>query len=318
MEKLKKELGIFILNYNGQKYLKSCLDSLKTQKYNHFDIYLVDNQSIDNSVLFVKNNYPEVIILQTNGNLGYSGGYNYMLNHLNKNKICYKYLLLLNNDTICDESLIQNVCNFFDKHKNVGIICPTILNIDNTVFSKGGTFIPFSGTSISKGMSVFKRENKFIESFWGSGCALFIRQELFVSLDGFADYFMYFEDIDLSWRVRNLGYKVVYLANTFVVHVLGGAKAPSSLEIYYSERNRIISYWRNLNNIILLFLFPMLVISRLLLLFYYIRSFDELFIKFKGLVDGIRIVPKYDKIKSPVVQQLSILVSAPRNKEYSI
>jgi len=318
MKYFSKELCVAILSYNGKQYLKSCLDSLLSQSLQNFDIYLVDNNSSDGSVEFVHKNYPSIHILQTNENGGYSGGYNYMLNYFKIHKIQYEYLLLLNNDTVCDISLCENACKFFKEHENVGLVCPTILNSDQTIFSEGGKFLPLSGTPISVGSGIFRPENIFVECFWGSGCAFFVRHSLFETLGGFADYFMYFEDIDLSWRVRNLGLKVLYLRNTYIVHMLGGSKAPSSLEIYYAERNRIISYWRNLDNIIFIFLFPILVLFRIILLLYYIHTFSDFKFKIKGLLDGVKSLPEFKKINSPILLQFRTLLTMSKIEEHKI
>lgn len=291
-----KKLAILVLNYNGQHFLKKCFDSLLHQSSQDFEIYLVDNNSSDGSQEYTEKNYPQVKIVNTGGNLGFTGAYNYICNYFDTRAIHHKYYLLLNNDTECDSLMVEKTVEIFEKRKKVGIVMPTVVNEKMTIDAMGGKFLFFTGTTIGvHNGETFQRGDTLYKCFWASGCALTIRSSLFRDLGYFNDYFIYYEDLDISWRVNNAGYYVVATDATYVKHLQGGAKTPSSFQMYLCEKNRILSYWQNLPNSIFLFYIPFLLCVRLLLVLRDIRYLPVMKGKLKGITAGLYLIPRFKK-----------------------
>lgn len=291
-----KKLAILVLNYNGQHFLKKCFDSLRGQSSQDFEIYLVDNNSGDGSREYTEKNYPNVFIVNTGSNLGFTGAYNYICNYFDARAIHHDYYLFLNNDTECDALMVEKIIEVFEKRGKVGIVMPTVVNETMIVDAMGGKFLFFTGTTLGiHNGETFQRGDTLYKCFWASGCALAIRSSLFKDLGYFNDYFIYYEDLDISWRVNNAGYHVVATDATYVKHLQGGAKTPSSFQMYLCEKNRILSYWQNLPNSIFLFCTPFLLCVRLLLTLRDIRYLSVMQGKFKGIVTGLYLIPKFKK-----------------------
>ena len=304
-----KSLAILILNYNGKHYLKKCIESLNKQTSKDFDVWLVDNNSSDGSRAYVEKNYPKVHVLNTNGNLGFAGAYNVACKYFDKKNITYMYYQLLNNDTECDSLMVEKVIDTFELNKKIGIVVPAVVNEKMIVDALGGTMIPITGTTIGyKGKSKYKRGSAVYRCFWASGCALCVRSKLFKKLGYFNDYFIYYEDVDISWRVNNAGMIVAAIDSTYVKHLQGGAKTPSDFVLYLNERNRILCYWQNLPRMMCITLLPLLLVLRLLLLFYLSSNSKNVFGKMRGIVDGLIFIPRYKRRIYSLNQHLSTIL----------
>lgn len=264
---MNKPFVTLVINYNGKKFLDGCLSSLLAISGEINDVVLVDNNSQDGSREFVSKNFPQVRVINTGSNLGFSGAYNHAHQVLKKGSN-YRYYFILNNDTVvADKGIFARAKLLFESLPRVGIINPTILNSDGTIQSQGGRYIFLTGTTIgSNSGKEFIPENKVVSSHWSSGCALFIPEKLFEEIGGFDDYFMYQEDVGLSWKVLNRGYQVITDCKSAITHFAGGTSKLSTFEHYFAERNRIILYYQNLSPFSLIFTLPILLFGRILLL----------------------------------------------------
>lgn len=264
-----KKTAVLILNYNGEAFLKDCFDSLLKvkEKDDCFDIYLLDNNSKDDSVSFTQKRFPSIKVIETGSNLGFSGAYNYAHDVLKKSKEKYDYYFILNNDTIaCDEKIFTRTQEIFEKHPEIAIINPTVLNKDKSIQFQIGNFYFLSGTTISYNRGEYHKENKIGESRWSTGSALFIRSRIFDALGGFDDYFMYMEDVALSWKALNAGYKVVCDFGSSIIHAHDMTKKSAHFSHFYAERNRLIMYWQNLSTFSFCCFLPFFVIIRLVII----------------------------------------------------
>jgi len=204
-----KEIAVVILNYNGRKLLEKFLPSV-TEHSHQADIVVIDNNSADESVPFLKEKYPQIQIILLDKNLGYAGGYNKGLSFLD-----YKYFLLLNSDVETSPNWLTPLLNWAKKNETVGCIQPKILDFNTkNRFEYAGA----SGGFIDKDMFPFCRGrilniceedngqyDEISEVFWASGASLFISQERFIEAGGFdEDFFAHMEEIDLCWRLQNL------------------------------------------------------------------------------------------------------------------
>ncbi|MCX6808590.1 MAG: glycosyltransferase family 2 protein [Candidatus Berkelbacteria bacterium] len=260
-----KSFAVVVINYNGEKFLEKCFESLLLAQGidDNFDIYLLDNHSSDDSASLTKRKFPKVKIIQTGGNLGFSGAYNYAHKFFKESKIDYDYYYILNNDTITtDTGIFQRIKKLFEKDENIGIINPTVLNQDGSIQFQIGDFYFLTGTTISHNRGAYESANKLAQSKWSTGAALFIRSSVFEEIGGFDDYFMYMEDVALSWKALNLGYEVVCDFGSSIVHAHDGTKKAAEFSHYYSERNRLLMYWQNLSSIFFFCFLPFFIIIR--------------------------------------------------------
>lgn len=260
--------AIVILNWNGRKLLSEFLPSIVKYSYSIADIYVADNASNDDSVVFIQENFPEVSIISNPSNGGYAKGYNDALKHIKADIYC-----LINSDVEVTENWLSPILDVFSKESNTAIIQPKILDYkDKSKFEyagAGGGFIDFFGYPYCRGR-VFNHletdRGQFDDTaqiFWASGACFFVRSEVYHELHGFDEkYFAHQEEIDLCWRTQNLGYDITYVGASTVYHV-GGATLQESnpKKTYLNFRNSLLNIVKNIPPRY----FLIVVLSRLLL-----------------------------------------------------
>ncbi|OGC36087.1 hypothetical protein A2311_00535 [candidate division WOR-1 bacterium RIFOXYB2_FULL_48_7] len=198
------DLSIIIVNYNGEKYLPGCLDSLpKNPTKLNIEVIMVDNHSADNSVNLVKDNYPAVRIIELPENRGFCAGNNAGLKVYQG-----RYALLLNNDTIVKAGALEKMVAFLDTHPKIGVLGPKLLNTDGTPQHQGGLLA---------------------KKFWLSpvpvavdyvlGAALLIRRQVIDIVGGLDEhYFFSNDDLDYCRMVRRAGWQVFFLPEAEIIH----------------------------------------------------------------------------------------------------
>lgn len=260
--------AIVILNWNGRKLISEFLPSIIKYSYSIANIYVADNASNDDSVVFIQENFPEVSIISNPSNGGYSKGYNDALKHIKADIYC-----LINSDVEVTENWLSPILDVFSKESNTAIIQPKILDYkDKSKFEyagAGGGFIDFFGYPYCRGR-VFNHletdRGQFDDTaqiFWASGACFFVRSEVYHELHGFDEkYFAHQEEIDLCWRTQNLGYDITYVGASTVYHV-GGATLQESnpQKTYLNFRNSLLNIVKNIPPRY----FLIVVLSRLLL-----------------------------------------------------
>lgn len=255
-----KKIAVVILNWNGKKLLEQFLPSV-IQYSQEATIYVADNASTDDSVSFIKANYPTIKIINNSGNYGYAKGYNEALQFVEE-----EIYALVNSDIEVTENWLQPILELF-KEEKVAIAQPKILDYKNKKLFEyagaAGGFIDKYGFPFCRGR-VFEtleedkgQYNDIIDIFWATGACMFIRKKVFRELNGFdADFFAHQEEIDLCWRAHNKGYITKYCGISTVYHV-GGAtlKTGSPMKTFLNFRN---SLWMMLKNLPTAKLFPVL------------------------------------------------------------
>ncbi len=232
-------LSIIIVNWNGIGFLPRCLDSLRAQTLHNVQIMLVDNGSTDESVTLTREQYPEVDIFELGDNFGYAEANNRAaaLSHA-------RYLLFLNNDTYVDTEALAKLVSAAESRPTTPIWAPQQRTYDGTQLIHIGM-----GTDILG----FPCEGKV---FYADGAALFIRRDIFQDLGGFdPHYFMFFEEADLCWRARLLGYHVGIVPSAIIYHRSGGTAGSSLVgngshsmstnKRRLSHRNQLITLLKN-------------------------------------------------------------------------
>lgn len=247
-----KQIAVVILNWNGKGLLEKFLPSI-TQFSSEAVIYVADNASTDDSVSFVKTNFPSIKIIENNGNFGYAKGYNEALRFVQED-----IYALVNSDIEVTENWLKPVLEVFNNESKTAIIQPKILDYKNKSYFEyagaGGGFIdkygyPFCRGRIFETIEIDNNQyNDSCEIFWASGACFFIRRNVFNELKGFdADFFAHQEEIDLCWRAFNKKYIIKYCGQSTVYHV-GGAtlQQGNPKKTFLNFRNSLLMMTKNL------------------------------------------------------------------------
>lgn len=252
-------VAVVILNFNGKQFLQQFLPSITKFSANH-KIIVADNNSIDDSIVFLKNTYPTVQIIQNATNSGFAQGYNEALKHVDA-----EYLVLLNSDVEVTEHWIENVITLMDSNPSIAACQPKILDFNNlNLFEYAGAsggFIdkygyPFCRGRVFNSLEEDKSQyNNSTEIFWATGACMFVRAKAFWEVDGFdGDYFAHMEEIDLCWRLKNIGYKIYVEPKSVVFHVGGGTlNKLSSRKTFLNFRNNLTTLTKNHSSSFLFF-----------------------------------------------------------------
>jgi len=245
-------IAIVILNWNGEELLRSYLPSV-IQYSEGFDIYVADNASTDDSVAFVKANYPTIKIIHNKVNGGYAKGYNDALKQVEADIYC-----LLNSDVEVTKNWLNPIIKAFEELPQVGIIQPKILDLKQKdcfeYAGAAGGFIdqlgyPFCRGRIFQALEKDKGQyNDIKEIFWATGACMFVKRSVFDEVGGFdEDYFAHQEEVDLCWRAKNAGHKVFYVGGSKIFH-LGGSTLSNMnpKKTFLNFRNSLFSITKNL------------------------------------------------------------------------
>jgi GT2 family glycosyltransferase len=249
---MQSDLAIVILNYNTCHLLNTYLPSVVNYSNGHRIIF-VDNASKDESVSFVKENYPQIELIQLDKNYGFTGGYNRALKQIEA-----KYYCLLNTDVQVTENWTQPIINLMESDETIAVCQPKLLSyIKKNKFEYAGAaggYIDYLGYPFCAGR-VFEtieedkgQYDQIKEIFWASGAAFFIRSELYHAFGGLDEnYFAHFEEIDLCWRLKNAGYKIFTNPLSKVYHLGGGTlNKTSPFKTYLNFRNSLLTLYKNL------------------------------------------------------------------------
>ncbi len=228
------KLSVVILNYNVRHFLELCLDSVEKALMGiPSEIIVVDNQSADGSCVFVKKNFPAVKLIENQENFGFSKGNNIGVSEAKGELVC-----LLNPDTFVAEDTFEQLLEFAAKHPDFGIIGPRLIDGSGRFLPESKRGIPFPRTAFFKlaGLNrVFPRSNFFnayYAPFLGEneegnvpvlvGACMLMKRTDYQALGGLDEqFFMYGEDIDLSYRFVKSGFQNYYAGKTPVVHFKG-------------------------------------------------------------------------------------------------
>lgn len=274
MKKNKPLVSLIIVNWNGKKYLSSCLRSLSQVTYRPIEIIVVDQNSSDGSQPFVKKNYPNVMLIENETNTGYVGG-----NNLGVTKARGKYAMILNNDIEVDKNFLQSLVAVMEKDKRIGCVQPKALNLRHKgKLDGGGSLLTRTGFLYHKGFYEDASNPEYNKPYFVysvKGAYMFFRRELFMKLGGLdRDFFIYFEESDFCGRLWVAGYTVKYIPTSIVYHWGGGDTSKDwekkfALVQYRSFKNRLCSYIKNMQLSTLIYLLPVhLAISQVGVLYY--------------------------------------------------
>lgn len=235
-----KELSIIIVNWNSAEYLRKCIKAILNNSENiSLEIIVVDNASYDGCEAIISHEFNAVKFIQSERNLGFAGA-----NNLGFERSLSKNLLFLNPDTEIRSGALIKMLDTMESDNANGIVGAHLLNTDGSVQSTAIQKFPtilnqllgtdilmtlYPNSRIWNNICLYKKSALPVEVDVVSGACLMIRREVFEKVNMFStDYFMYSEDIDLCYKVRKAGWKVVYLQDAIVIHHGGKSSSHSN------------------------------------------------------------------------------------------
>ncbi len=274
------KIAVVILNWNGISYLKRFLPGVVKSCEGIATVVIADNASTDGSLAYLSQNFPSVTVIQNDENYGFAKGYNLALQQIEA-----EYYILLNNDIEVTPGWIEPVVDLMDHDPSIGACQPKILSqTEKSKFEYAGAaggFIDHFGYPFCRGR-IFQavetdhgQYNDTREIFWATGACMFVRAKCYHEVEGLDDdFFAHMEEIDFCWRIKHLGYKVMYCGQSVVYHVGGGSLDKSSpRKTYLNMRNNSTMLYKNLPRERL---YPVFII----------RFFLDLAASLKFLLDG--------------------------------
>lgn len=246
-----EKLAIVILNWNGAKMLQQYLPSVLQYSREEATVYVADNASSDNSLEMLRTRFPEVRIITLEKNWGFAEGYNKALAQIDA-----EYYLLLNSDIEVTHHWLTPMIEFLDAYSDVAACQPKLLSIfDKDYFEYAGAsggFLDRFGYPFCRGriFETVERDNGqydyATDILWATGAALMIRARDYWNAGGLdGRFFAHNEEIDLCWRLRILGRRIVCLPESYVYHVGGGTLPKSNpMKTFLNFRNNLTMLYK--------------------------------------------------------------------------
>jgi GT2 family glycosyltransferase len=233
-------VSVVVLNWCGEQYTADCIRSLQRSAYSALRILLVDNGSPDGSGERLRHAFSEVDYLQTGSNLGYAGGNNRGIERALADGA--EYVLILNNDTVADPHCVSWLVRMAESNTRIGAVSPKILYHEDPdrVWFAGGDFSRLRALSRHRGEGGQDRgDRKPGDVSFLTGCCLLVRSSVLQTIGGFDEsFFAYLEDVDLSLRLLDAGYRLVYEPRARLLHRVPLRNEPSPFQILQRDRNR--------------------------------------------------------------------------------
>jgi GT2 family glycosyltransferase len=245
--------AVVILNWNGKKFLEKFLPGVLEHSSGFAEIIIADNNSHDGSLEYLAKSHPGIRVIRLEENFGFAGGYNKALKEIDS-----EYYILLNSDIEVTKNWIGPVIGLMDSDHSIAACQPKIRSFKEPekfeYAGAAGGFIDKFGYPFCQGrlfQSLEKDEGQYDETreiFWATGACLFVRSDVFHKLGGFdEEFFAHMEEIDLCWRAKNQGYKIMYCPSSKIYHIGGGTLPKNnSRKTYLNIRNNVIMLFKNL------------------------------------------------------------------------
>jgi len=246
--------AIVILNWNGEMYLQKFLPVLiQNTTQAGVEIIVADNASTDSSLSILKAKFPTVRTIILDRNYGFAGGYNKALAQVEAD-----YFVLLNSDVEVTGDWLETMLEYMNSHLNIAACQPKILSYDQPTYFEhagaAGGYIDRYGFPFCRGRVLGVAEedkgqyDSIVDIFWATGACLMIRSRVFREVGGLDDdFFAHMEEIDLCWRLKSRGYRIVCIPESSVFHVGGGALGyESPYKTYLNFRNNLLMLYKNL------------------------------------------------------------------------
>ncbi|MFA7169652.1 MAG: glycosyltransferase family 2 protein [Candidatus Paceibacterota bacterium] len=248
---MQKKVYLIVLNWNGKEDTLECLESLRSTNYDNYQTVLIDNGSEDDSVVAVREKFPEVEIVETGKNLGFAGGNNVGIEYAIKQGA--EYVFLINNDTTVHPDYLKELVEVGESDPKIGAVGSKIYyhSEPERIWFAGGkiNWLRNKGEHIGLDEIDKGQYDEIKEVGYLTGCALLVKREVVEKIGVLEDdYFLYYEDADYSLRIQNADYKTVYAPKSIIYHKVSRSTKPGSASyVYYHVRNGLVNARRNGN-----------------------------------------------------------------------
>ena len=246
-----EKVAIVILNWNGAKMLEQYLPGVLQYSRDEATVYVADNASTDNSMQLLRERFPEVKTIVLDKNWGFAEGYNKALAQIEA-----EYYLLLNSDIEVTHHWLTPMIEYMDAHEEVAACQPKLLSVFNKdsfeYAGASGGYLDRFGYPFCRGRIFDTVEhdngqyNNVANVLWATGAALLVRARIYNKVGGLdARFFAHNEEIDMCWRMRIMGYKVVCVPDSQVYHVGGGTLPKGNpMKTYLNFRNNLTMLYK--------------------------------------------------------------------------
>jgi len=242
------KVSIITVNYNQSAATCDMLESLYASGYPNMEVWVVDNASPSDTPEIIKERFPQVIFVQSDKNLGFAGGNNLAIVQAKGD-----FIYLVNNDTMIPENHIHQLVSALTSIPEAGVVCPKIKSFDDPDIIMFAGFTPMSAYTVRNKIIGFAEKDRGQhderrQSAYAHGAAMMLKREV-IEAAGLMneDYFLYYEEVDWSTRIRKAGYSIWYIPETCILHkesLSTGKDSP--LRSYYMNRNRTLFILRNM------------------------------------------------------------------------
>lgn len=293
--------SVIIPNYNGKKFLNTCLDSLKSQTESSFEIIIIDNASEDGSVDIIKEGYAEFFgdrlkVSVLDKNYGFSRAVNEGIK-----LSCSPYVILLNNDTQADKYFVENLIKGIRKSKKIFSCSAKMVQFNHRdKIDSAGDYYTIIGCTFTKGYGKSPDNyNKREEIFSACGGAAIYRKKIFDEIGYFdEDHFAYLEDVDVGYRAKIYGYKNVFIPDALVYHVGSGSSGSryNDFKVRLAARNNVYLNYKNMPPLQLIINYPFIVAGKILKFTFMSRKgLGKTYLK--GVIEGYKGIKNCRKVK---------------------
>jgi GT2 family glycosyltransferase len=242
-------VSIITVNYNQSEVTMALLESLRKISYSNTEVIVVDNASPNDNPDLIKEKYPEIHLIKSKENLGFSGG-----NNLGIYAASGKYMLFINNDTEVPENFLEPLVKVLDEHEEVGVVSPKIRFYFHPDIIQYAGYTPLNYITMRNHLVGYRQkdEGQFNQAGYtpfGHGAAMMVPRKVMEEVGLMADiFFLYYEEHDWFERIKRAGYKIYYEPASLVMHkesMSTGKESP--LKIHYIARNRLVFMRRNIS-----------------------------------------------------------------------
>jgi GT2 family glycosyltransferase len=291
-------ISIVIPNLNGIEHLKVCYESLAKQSYLDFRILLIDNNSTDKSIEFTRKYFPDIEIIVNKYNYGFAKAVNIGITRALEFENT-DFILLLNNDIECDENFLLEMLNGFVSEEVGSVACKMMNFYNRDKIDSAGDFIKKRGSPYARGHNQIDKGqfNKPEYIFGACAGAVLYKSDVFKKVGLFdEDFFAYFEDVDLDFRMHLMGYKCFYNPRAICYHKRGATTiSREGYQAMLCEKNLIALRIKNYPLPVLFKYQPYFIAGRIRRYYRMLRdiSFKTFFMAFKGYFLGLFESPKF-------------------------
>jgi len=289
------EISVITVNYNGIEETSRMIESVAANWLQSYEIIVVDNGSVNDEALMLKEKYPFIQALRSSDNLGFAGGNNLGYRHSSGN-----FILFLNNDTLVRDDSLRFLTETLKQHPRIGGVSPKILYNDEQDHIQFAGYTELSSitirnSTIGHGENDLNQYDSTTSTAYLHGAAMMVRREVVEQVGLMPEcYFLYYEEMDWSAQMKKAGYELMYEPRAVVYHNESSSTGKDSpLKIYYMTRNRMLYAWRNrtgLIRVLSIAYLSLVVNSKHLLVYAFGLKFTLAKVSVKGCTDFFRML----------------------------